>query len=202
MKLIDKKKGIKAIENITGEKSVYMGPPTFAYVIGKYTVDRDGNVHGDDLEELMKRLAEEGEPCEGMPKVYMEAVTMTPKGVRNLMNMMNSKHYLLERLIGHKDFGVEEADGKVRIVGFPDTETFHTLADAMIRAAEASRWVSPDETIVENEKFYMRSWLERIGLGGTEHKELRKTVLKNLKGHTCFRTEEAAIRWKEKWLKK
>lgn len=199
MKLIDKKKGIKAIENITGEKSVYMGPPTFVYVIGKYTVDRDGNVNGDDLERLMSSLAEDGIDAEGIPRTGSRPVAMTPGGLRNLKNMMRSKHYLLERVVGYSNFGVEEAGGKIRIVGFPDTENFHILADAMIKAAEASRWISPDETIEENEKFYMRAWLVRIGLGGPEHKDIRKTLLKNLRGHTAFRTNEDAEKWRGKW---
>ncbi len=199
MKLSNKKKGIKAIERILGEKSVYMGPPTFAYVIGSITVDRDGNVAGDGVEELIHALAEDGIAGEGMPKADVEAVMMTPEGIKNLKNMVHSKQYLLERILGYKDFGVEEIDGKVRIVGFPDTEHFRTLADAMIRTAESAKWVSPDETIEENEKFYMRAWLVRIGLGGTEYKELRKSLLKNLRGHTAFRTKESAEKWKGKW---
>jgi hypothetical protein len=199
MKLIDKKKGIKAIEHLTGTRAVYFGSPTFAYEIGPYKVDRDGNVNGDDLDWLMTRLAEDGVDAEGIPKAGIRAVPMTPEGKRNLENMLHSKRYLLERVFGYKDFGMEESGGKVRIVGFPDTENYRILADAMIKASEASRWISPDETIEENEKFYMRAWLVRIGLGGQEFKELRKAILHNLRGHTAFRTLEDAEKWKGKW---
>ena len=54
----------------------------------------------------------------------------------------------------------------------------------------------------ENEKYYMRVWLVRIGLGGKDGKETRKVFLSRLKGHTAFRTEEDKEKWKERNSKK
>lgn len=57
--------------------------------------------------------------------------------------------------------------------------------------------ISPKETIEENEKYYMRIWLLRLGFGGAEGKEVRDLLMKNLKGNSAFRTEENKQRWQE-----
>ena len=43
----------------------------------------------------------------------------------------------------------------------------------------------------------MRIWLLRLGFGGKGGKEVRNLLLKNLKGHSAFRTEENKQRWQE-----
>lgn len=62
-------------------------------------------------------------------------------------------------------------------------------------AKEASR-VSPNEQRPENEKYYLRSWLLRIGLTGMGGKESRKALLEGLNGHTAFRTPADAEKHK------
>lgn len=74
---------------------------------------------------------------------------------------------------------------------------FTHLAAAMAKQTREQRRIKPDETIEENEKYYMRIWLLRLGFGGTEGKEVRNLLLKNLKGNAAFRTEENKERWKE-----
>ena len=44
----------------------------------------------------------------------------------------------------------------------------------------------------------MRVWLIRLGFGGKDGKEVRNTLLTNLKGHTAFRTEAEIERAKER----
>lgn len=231
MRLTDKKTGIKAIERIVKEKAAYAGPPSFSYTIGSFIVDRDGNVtckNSDELIALEKALADEGVSGEGIPHLNGQHGVNTPEGIRNLINMIHSKQYLLGQAVGYKAFeisdelvavlkdknlsademlsrmrtyaptGLEITDDKVVITGLPDTESYKALADAMINSANLAKWVSPDETIEQNEKFYMRAWLVRIGLDKPDTKEIRATILKNLKGHTAFRNEEAATRWRER----
>ena len=49
-----------------------------------------------------------------------------------------------------------------------------------------------------NEKYAMRIWLIRIGMGGAEFKKTRAILMKPLGGHTAFRTPEEAQKAKEK----
>lgn len=40
----NRKDVVNAIREFTGGDSVYLGPPTFAYQVGNFTIDRDGTV--------------------------------------------------------------------------------------------------------------------------------------------------------------
>lgn len=102
---------------------------------------------------------------------------------------MNPK--ALQYLMGHSDISVTL-----------NTYTHAELAACMAKTAKEAKRVSPKATIEENEKYYMRVWLVRIGLGGKEGKDTRKVFLSRLKGHTAFRTEEDKEKWKERNSKK
>jgi len=231
MRLTDKQTGIKAMERLLNVKAVYSGPPLFSYRLGIFMIDRDGNVICEDkekLDKLERKLADEGIGGEGIPQLEEKIGMASPESIRNLINMIHSKQYLINRAVGYKAFevsdelvailkdkclsaeemlcrvrnhaptGIGVSDDKITITGLPDTDSYKTLAGAMLAAAVSAHWISPDETIEENEKFYMRAWLVRIGLCGPETKYVRSIVLKNLKGHTAFRNVESAARWRER----
>ena len=65
-------------------------------------------------------------------------------------------------------------------------------------AQEASR-VKAELQTSENEKYYMRAWLLRLGYGGANLKTERQLLLQNLKGHSAFPNDAAAERHKEKY---
>ena len=62
---------------------------------------------------------------------------------------------------------------------FPYTEdavkvkAWTDLATAMMKQAREQKRIDPEERIEENEKYYMRIWLLRIGFGGKDMKESR-----------------------------
>ena len=98
--------------------------------------------------------------------------------------------------------GISFQDGKITFTlptaGDPDMiKAFTHLTAAMVRQAKEQKRISPKETIEENEKYYMRIWLLRLGFGGKEGKEVRDLLMKKLKGHSAFRTEENKQRWQE-----
>ena len=43
----ERKKLVTAVNEILGEPMNYMGAPTFAYIVGEYTIDRNGRLTGD-----------------------------------------------------------------------------------------------------------------------------------------------------------
>lgn len=47
---------IKAVSNFTGEPAVYQNAPTFAFVIGGYTVDKNGTLTGPANDQLLQGL--------------------------------------------------------------------------------------------------------------------------------------------------
>ena len=98
--------------------------------------------------------------------------------------------------------GISFQDGKITFTlptaDDPDMiKAFTHLTAAMVRQAKEQKRISPKETIEENEKYYMRIWLLRLGFGGRDGKEVRDILMKNLKGHSAFRTDENRQRWQE-----
>lgn len=91
---------------------------------------------------------------------------------------------------------------------FPYTEdaakakAWTDLASAMVKQAGEQKRIDPEERIEENEKYYMRIWLLRIGFGGKEMKDSRNALMENLKGHSAFRTQadidRAKVRTKQR----
>lgn len=238
---------VKAVEEYFGEHSIYLGPPTFAYQVGCATVDRDGKVSVEDAErggEVRMMLVQKG-MAEGSAEDFGESSTtvkiplegMEGQGITNLINMLHSKQYLINKAIGAEGFqvgtavvealekekpdtleealslltgfaerikGIEFGEGCVLFTGFPFSQepdkvrAYVELAAMMVSHSKGHQRISAKATIEENEKYYMRVWLVRIGLGGTGGKETRMELLRNLKGHTAFRTEEERIKWQER----
>lgn len=236
----NRKDVVKAICEITGESSRYLGVPSCGYQIGKCIVNRTGEVElpdGDEkLEEMIRAglvergLVEREEEMEGL-EIKIPMGEHTGLSLKNLVFMIHSKQYLLNIAFERKAFQVDkeflaklqetEAEGRGEFLellhsckgnernkGFYFTEdeivfeafpflengedmgAYAKLASSMCATALDSKRVNPAETIAENEKYYMRIWLLRLGLSGAEGKKTRKVMLTNLKGHSAFRTPE------------
>lgn len=67
------------------------------------------------------------------------------------------------------------------------------LAAFMVSAAKKAKRVQPATRKPENEKYYLRMWLLRIGMGTKASHESRMALLKGLNGWSAFRTEEEAV---------
>lgn len=68
--LTDRKPFVKALEEITGAKAVYMRTPTYAYRVDYFTVTREGNLTFDDMADseeiecVLEKLNQRGFHCE------------------------------------------------------------------------------------------------------------------------------------------
>ena len=84
----------------------------------------------------------------------------------------------------------------VSITGFPYTEdagwikAYSDLAAAIGKEAKTAKRVKAAKADAENEKYYFRVWLVRLGFEGETFKESRKKLLSNLSGNCAFRTQE------------
>ena len=239
----NRKDVVKAVSGILGQPSKYLGVPTCAYQIGNCTIDRSGAVETED--EKTAELVRAGLLEQGLietPHTEVDETTvslpvegMTAEGFKNLIFLIHSKQYLINRAFAEEVFRipaelteelgraeVPDAEAFLRIfqshaegckgISFPDgkmaftlpaindpdmIKAFTHLTAAMAQQAREQKRIKPDETIEENEKYYMRIWLLRLGFGGKEGKEVRNLLLKNLKGHSAFRTDENRQRWQE-----
>ena len=55
-------------------------------------------------------------------------------------------------------------------------------------AKTASRVSIKQQVNPENEKYYANSWLMRLDFGGTQYKELRRTLMSHLNGYAAFKS--------------
>ena len=67
----DRKALVKAIALELGIEARYLGTPSYAYQVGEYTIDRDGNIQGEDFRALDNFLRREGY-IEGEPEPKAE----------------------------------------------------------------------------------------------------------------------------------
>lgn len=72
----------------------------------------------------------------------------------------------------------------------------NSLMANMVKAAAEAKRVKPQTVVEENEKYYLRSWLLRVGFAGASGKQGRTALLEGLKGHTAFRTPADEAKWK------
>lgn len=240
----DRQTLVKAISKHLEQETVYKGPPTFSYIIGALTVDREGLLHlpdDTDTGDLKTLLVSKGwlDPEIDRLTISVPAGDFTVKAMHNLILILYSKQYLLRKSIKGDTIQIADAvidqlneslpetlaDFKAlmdalkaqdQILGldfkddsitlsFPlsealDVNTAYTqLTASIIAAAKTATRVKPECQQPENEKYYMRSWLVRLGFGGKDGKGVRDLLLKHLKGHSAFRSDVEAQRHRDKY---
>lgn len=78
--------------------------------------------------------------------------------------------------------------------------TFQKLLDGILHSARYAKRISIRHQVTpENEKYYANSWLMRMGFGGSEHKELRHTLMHHLNGYAAFKSEADMQAHREKY---
>lgn len=73
------------------------------------------------------------------------------------------------------------------------------LTARILKAAREATRIFPERQEPENEKYFARAWLLRIGYAGAGCKDERNLLLKHLKGHSAFPNDEAAEKHKAKY---
>lgn len=109
----NRKDVVKAMENILNEKAKYLGPPSFAYTIGNFTIDRDGYIETDAEDEgawMQTQLEEKGlMGSEEQPlTIEFPLEDFTVEAIKNLIYMIHSKQYLLEKAVGTRCLWVSD----------------------------------------------------------------------------------------------
>ena len=121
----ERKEIVRVLSEHFGKKAIYAGPPTFAYKIGAITVDRNGTVifedeslkdemktvlFGNEMTEEAQESADENEQDESIRlTIRIPLGDMPPQGLDNLMNMLHSKQYLINRSIGENGFSISDS---------------------------------------------------------------------------------------------
>ena len=123
---------------------------------------------------------------------------MTPTAMENLRRLVASKAMLLKKALGTDSLPITEHSDRIEFGWFRTTDdqaeiaAYYQLVQGLCELARTQKRVSATEQEVENEKYAFRCFLLRLGFIGSEYKESRKILLKNLSGNAAFRTTREA----------
>lgn len=116
------------------------------------------------------------------------------KIIANLKAIIAGKMTLFQKAVGtDKELKVEWNKDEIWFDWFdsviPNEKLglYISLFKALYQMAEKAVRVNTKDKPVDNEKFAMRTFLNRIGLSGIEYKPLRKELMRNLSGDGAFR---------------
>ena len=227
----ERKRLVQAIARHTGADAKYLGAPSFSYQVDYFTIDSQGAVSFDDradseeIESLIDYLAEQGfvtalpepddEPEETtIPTVDGLTVTIPlsslPEQARtNLSSILTAKGTLIRKALDVNALPVQVTEETVSFSWFQreleadEIRAYTHFIAALCDMARKAKRVNRTEKPVESEKFAMRTMLIRMGFGGTEFKEERAILLRNLTGPAAFPTaaKEAEFRAKQKAMR-
>ena len=201
----ERKALVKTVSNIIGEKFKYLGAPSFAYQIGDdCTVTSDGtlkisndtdNDENIDIADTNKDFESETIGCSiGLPISKLSDKPCNDKIIANLKAIIAGKMTLFQKAVGtDKELKVEWNKDEIWFDWFdsviPNKKLglYISLFKALYQMAEKAVRVNTKDKPVDNEKFAMRTFLNRIGLSGIEYKPLRKELMRNLSGDGAFR---------------
>ena len=210
---------VAAIAELTGEKAIYRAMPTCNYDIGEITVTKDGSIVCPDGSDILTGLAaagffpEEAEPETAAETEEPTGLTIslpedgfTEASLENLRKLVEAKASLITKALGTDRLDVTAADGKVsfpwwdRMPEPDETQAYMSFLAALCAMAKEAKRVLAKEAEVESEKYAFRCFLLRLGFIGNDSKAARKTLLRNLSGHSAFRNkaEEEKFRANQK----
>ena len=204
----DRKALVEKIGEYTGEKPVYLRVPTCAYQAGRYHVDREGTVTGEDDGDLLQLIAfleeagftaeiedcpiEGGEPEGTGLTVEMPRACLNDGALENLRKIIASKEALIKKALGAQDLRIEVTEDRIAFPWFGDTAPEEAMAytrfiEALCRMAREAKRITAKEKPVDNEKYAFRCFLLRLGFIGDDYKADRKILMKDLAGSAAFR---------------
>lgn len=209
-----RKEMVQLISNFTGCDIKYNGAPTFAYEVDYFTIDKSGALSFDDkadsevIERLLEMLYDNGFESEALPEadepstettglcVSMPRTLFTDTAIANLKSIVEAKKNLFMKAFDTDELPILEEDGKVCFPWFSgespeEIKAYDHFICKLCEMARTQKRVTATEKTVENEKYAFRCFLLRLGFIGSEYKEARKILLKNLEGNSAFKVKEA-----------
>lgn len=119
--------------------------------------------------------------------------------LENLKRLVESKGSLIKKAIGAETLKLDITDDKVRFPWFENgnnsdaVKAYTHFVTALCEMAKNQKRITAREKKTENDKYAFRCFLLRLGFIGTEYKEERKILLRNLTGSSAFKTLKSEI---------
>lgn len=206
----ERKNLVQAISELTGEPINYKGAPTFGYVVGKFYIDKNGMLKGDDSSELVNNLevlhgfkaismeydsplSEEQTKPDDLLTVEIPIEGFTEEHLTNLDKIVASKATLIKKAVDTEALPIERTETTIKFPWFKlkndcgEVEAYTAFVTGLCSLAKKQKRVTAKEKAVDNEKYAFRVFLLRLGFIGEEFKVARKLLMKNLSGNSAFR---------------
>ena len=209
----DRKRLAAAISEFTGEKAEYQFMPTCAYVIGEFTLSKEGSLSCEDSTDvtaLLEKLTADGFTAEydAEPITETEAdeeeahgiaiqipmAGFTETALQNLHTLVEAKGNLIKKALGVNALPINQIDERLDFPWFAEDSSPEELnaymhfVTALCEMAKKQKRITAKEKETDNEKYAFRCFLLRLGFIGAEYKGERKILLRNLSGSSAFRS--------------
>ena len=207
----ERKRLVNTIAEWLGEDVHYCGAPTFAYEIGRFTVEKDGSLTFSDLidsevvERLLEHIYDEGfdidqshtEEEESEPtgiSIQLPASMFTEASLTNLKAIIDSKGNLIKKALGAEELPINRFGDRYDFPWFKpysdpqEVQAYMHFVTALCEMARTQKRITAKEKEVDNEKYAFRCFLLRLGFIGEEFKAERKILLRNLTGSSAFKS--------------
>ena len=205
----ERKRLVQCISQWLGCEPNYLGAPSFAYQVDYFTIEKSGSLTFDDatdsevIERLLQHIYDEGfdidlshtidaeEPaqvCISLPRSRF-----TDSSLENLRAILTAKGGLIQKALGVRSLPIAVTEKKVSFPWFSEMPTPEELSAyemficKLCEMAGNQKRITVKEKAVDNEKYAFRCFLLRLGFIGTEHKQTRKILLRNLTGSSAFK---------------
>jgi len=211
----DRKRMVKAIEKELGVKAKYLGVPSCAYQIDIFTVEKDGTLSWDDINdadpagiEKSSRVVDAcvmetgNSPTEWDENTEEDVLTIsipkdgfTQEAIDNLLKILESKGRLFSSAFKKQSLTINVTDDKIEFPWFSNmdperVQTYTKFITAICEMAKNQKRITAKPREDENEKYAFRCFLLRLGFIGDEFKADRKILLENLDGSSAFKTQK------------
>ncbi len=197
----DRKRLAAAISEFTQCRAEYQYMPTCAYVIGEYTLTKEGTLICEESEvptSLLSHLADAGFTAErdeepDILTIQMPLAFFTETALANLDAMLAAKGDLIKKALGVTDLSVSRLEDRIEFPWFDgnadpnEIQAYEHFITAICRMAKTQKRINTCEKKTDNEKYAFRCFLLRLGFIGAEYKTERKILLRNLTGSSAFK---------------
>lgn len=205
----ERKKLVKAIEEITRAKATYAGVPSCAYRVLDYQISKDGvlswpdDTNNGNQDLLISRLEEAGFISRNQRHAEKNEIDNEKTGLtisipldkvneENLKSLLEAKGNLLMKALGITDLSFVTDEEKVSFPWFKIAEeseisTYTRLIQAICEMSKNQKRIIAKPKENENEKYAFRCFLLRLGFIGDAYKADRKLLLSKLDGSSAFK---------------
>ena len=195
---------VRVIEKTLGIKAHCTKKPEFCYhFTDTIQLDNHGVLTIEDPQnhlELLTALDKAGYPtkhhltdslCIALPREGFR-----DNDINHLQQIIASKATILCKALDIEAVPIELGEDTISFPWFPtipapqDLEAYLQLISMIAKLAKNADRITGKDREVENERYYFRCFLLRLGMIGPEYKETRKILLRNLKGSSAFKYVE------------